>query len=69
MNDELAGTLLSALSILSFIAFLIWHSSRKRRLRLEEQSRVLDRLGSGDARCRRARRLVSRIQVANEALI
>ena len=51
MNDELAGTLLGALLILSFLAFLIWHSSRerfeKRRLRLEEQSRVLDRLGSG----------------------
>lgn len=62
MTDELVGTLLGALLVLGFIAFLMWHTSRerfeKRRLRLEEQSRVLDRLGSGaeiaDA-CPRAR--------------
>lgn len=51
MTDELVGTLLGALLVLGFIAFLMWHTSRerfeKRRLRLEEQSRVLDRLGSG----------------------
>jgi hypothetical protein len=45
------GSGLSSLAFFGFIAFLIWHGSRekfeKRRLRLEEQSRILDRIGSG----------------------
>jgi len=51
MNDEFAAFWLSTLAVFGFIAFFVWHSSRerfeKRRLRLEEQSRILDRLGSG----------------------
>lgn len=51
MNDEFAAFFFSALAVFGFIAFFVWHSSRerfeKRRLRLEEQSRILDRLGSG----------------------
>lgn len=45
------GSGLSTLAVFGFIAFLVWHGSRekfeKRRLRMEEQSRILDRIGSG----------------------
>lgn len=45
------GSGISSLAVFGFLAFLIWHGSRekleKRRLRMEEQSRILDRIGSG----------------------
>jgi hypothetical protein len=44
---------LTLLGILGFVAFLIWivHRGRleKRRLLLEEQNKLLDRIGSGDS--------------------
>jgi len=47
--DEI-GNGLSLLAILGFVAFLIWHGNRekidKRRLKLEEQNLLLDRLSS-----------------------
>jgi len=48
---EDVGAALGALAFFAFIAFLVWHSHERkldrRRLRLEEQNRILDRLGSG----------------------
>ena len=47
--DEI-GDGLSLLAILGFVAFMIWHGNRdkieKRRLRLEEQNLLLDRLAA-----------------------
>lgn len=44
------GDGLSLLAILGFVAFLIWHGNRekvdKRRLRLDEQNQLLDRLAA-----------------------
>jgi hypothetical protein len=47
------GAAFSLLFILTFVAFIIWHRHRermeKRRLLLDAQTRILDRIGTGEA--------------------
>ena len=52
MDNDSIGNALELLAILGFVAFLIWYGYRakvdRRRLKLEEQNMILDRLGNSD---------------------